>query len=33
MLGNSGVAVDPDEERYKSIVGRHVILPIVAAAS
>jgi valyl-tRNA synthetase len=29
MLGDSGVAVHPDDERYKSLVGRHVILPLV----
>ncbi len=29
MLGDTGVAVHPDDERYKSIVGKHVILPLV----
>jgi valyl-tRNA synthetase len=29
MLGDSGVAVHPDDERYSSLVGRHVILPLV----
>ncbi|MCV3737755.1 valine--tRNA ligase [Rhizobium sp. TRM96647] len=29
MLGDTGVAVHPDDERYKAIVGKHVILPIV----
>jgi len=29
MLGDSGVAVHPDDERYKSLIGRHVILPLV----
>ncbi|MER9657385.1 valine--tRNA ligase [Mesorhizobium sp. M0152] len=29
MLGDTGVAVNPDDERYKAIVGKHVILPIV----
>ena len=29
MLGDTGIAVNPDDERYKSIVGKHVILPIV----
>ena len=29
MLGDTGVAVHPDDERYKDLVGRHVILPIV----
>jgi len=29
MLGDSGVAVHPDDERYRGLVGRHAILPIV----
>ncbi|MBB4574352.1 valine--tRNA ligase [Rhizobium lentis] len=29
MLGDTGVAVNPEDERYKQIVGKHVILPIV----
>lgn len=29
MLGDTGVAVNPDDDRYTSIVGKHVILPIV----
>lgn len=29
MLGDSGIAVNPDDERYKSLIGKHVILPIV----
>ncbi|PDT29929.1 valine--tRNA ligase [Rhizobium sp. L9] len=29
MLGDSGVAVNPEDERYKPIIGKHVILPIV----
>ncbi|MCA1406882.1 valine--tRNA ligase [Ensifer sp. IC3342] len=29
MLGDTGVAVHPSDVRYKGIVGRHVILPIV----
>ncbi|CAN7267112.1 valine--tRNA ligase [Rhizobium rhizogenes] len=29
MLGDTGIAVNPDDERYKTIVGKHVILPIV----
>lgn len=28
MLGDTGVAVHPDDARYKSIVGRKVLLPI-----
>ncbi|MCM2292927.1 valine--tRNA ligase [Allorhizobium sp. BGMRC 0089] len=29
MLGDTGVAVHPDDARYKDIIGKHVILPIV----
>jgi valyl-tRNA synthetase len=29
MLGDSAVAVHPDDERYKQLVGKHVILPLV----
>jgi valyl-tRNA synthetase len=29
MLGDTGIAVSPEDERYTSIVGKHVILPIV----
>ncbi|HEX7968061.1 MAG TPA: valine--tRNA ligase [Stellaceae bacterium] len=29
MLGDTGVAVHPDDGRYKHLVGRHVILPLV----
>ena len=29
MLGDTGIAVNPEDGRYKSIVGKHVILPIV----
>lgn len=29
MLGDSGVAVHPDDERYKALVGKNVILPLV----
>ena len=29
MLGDTAIAVHPDEERYKDIVGKKVILPIV----
>ncbi|WFU10401.1 valine--tRNA ligase [Rhizobium sp. CB3090] len=29
MLGDTGIAVHPSDERYKAIVGKHVILPIV----
>ncbi|RDV01060.1 valine--tRNA ligase [Undibacter mobilis] len=29
MLGDSGVAVHPDDERYKALVGKNVMLPLV----
>lgn len=29
MLGDTGVAVNPDDERYKDIVGKEVILPLL----
>jgi len=29
MLGDTAVAVHPDDERYKQLVGKHVILPLV----
>ncbi|WP_163271968.1 valine--tRNA ligase [Chelativorans alearense] len=29
MLGDTAVAVNPDDERYKHLVGKNVILPIV----
>lgn len=29
MLGDSGVAVHPDDERYKHLVGKNVVLPLV----
>ena len=29
MLGDTGVAVHPDDERYAGLVGKDVILPIV----
>src|SRR6516162_3177608 len=29
MLGDSAVAVHPDDERYADLVGQHVILPLV----
>jgi len=28
MLGDTGVAVHPDDDRYKSLVGKEVVLPI-----
>ena len=32
MLGDTGVAVHPDDERYKDIVGKNVLLPLVNRA-
>jgi valyl-tRNA synthetase len=29
MLGDTAVAVHPDDERYRNLVGQHVILPLV----
>lgn len=29
MLGDSGVAVHPDDERYKHLIGKNVVLPLV----
>ncbi len=29
MLGDTGVAVNPDDERYRALIGRKVLLPIV----
>src|SRR6185295_18540944 len=29
MLGDSGVAVHPDDDRYKHLQGKHVVLPLV----
>jgi len=29
MLGDTAVAVHPDDERYKALIGRHVVLPLV----
>ena len=29
MLGDTGVAVHPDDERYSNLVGRNVVLPLV----
>ncbi len=29
MLGDTGVAVHPEDERYRHLVGRHAILPLV----
>jgi len=30
MLGDTAVAVHPDDERYRDLVGRHVILPLTS---
>ncbi len=32
MLGDTGVAVYPDDERYKNIIGKNVLLPLVNRA-
>ena len=29
MLGDTAVAVNPNDERYKHLVGKYIILPIV----
>ena len=29
MLGDTGVAVNPNDNRYKKLIGKHIILPIV----
>ncbi len=29
MLGDTGVAVNPNDERYKDLIGKYVLLPIV----
>src|SRR6185369_368927 len=29
MLGDTAVAVHPDDERYRDVIGKHVILPLV----
>ncbi len=29
MLGDTGVAVNPEDERYRDLVGKHCILPLV----
>lgn len=29
MLGDSGVAVHPDDDRYSALVGKKVVLPLV----
>jgi valyl-tRNA synthetase len=32
MLGDTAIAVHPDDERYKHLIGRHAILPLVGRA-
>src|SRR6185369_830953 len=32
MLGDSGVAVHPEDERYRALVGRRVMLPLMQRA-
>ncbi len=29
MLGDTGVAVHPDDERYQDLIGKHAVLPLV----
>ena len=29
MLGDTGIAVNPEDERYKHLIGKNIILPIV----
>ncbi len=29
MLGDTGVAVNPEDPRYKDLIGKHILLPIV----
>ncbi len=29
MLGDTGIAVNPEDERYKHLVGKHAILPMI----
>src|SRR5262249_52185999 len=29
MLGDTGVAVHPDDDRYRHLLGKHVVLPLV----
>jgi len=33
MLGDSGVAVNPDDERYTDLIGKEILLPIVNRVS
>ena len=29
MLGDTGLAVNPNDERYKDLIGKHILLPLV----
>jgi valyl-tRNA synthetase len=29
MLGDTGIAVNPEDERYRHVVGKHAVLPII----
>ncbi|MGE0096419.1 MAG: valine--tRNA ligase [Alphaproteobacteria bacterium] len=29
MLGDTGIAVNPEDERYQSLIGKHAVLPLV----
>jgi valyl-tRNA synthetase len=29
MLGDTGIAVNPEDSRYKDLIGKHVMLPLV----
>jgi valyl-tRNA synthetase len=29
MLGDTAVAVNPEDERYKALIGQHILLPLV----
>ena len=30
MLGDSAIAVNPNDKRYKDLVGKHAVLPLVS---
>ena len=32
MLGDTGVAVNPDDERYRDLIGKRVVLPLMDRA-
>lgn len=29
MLGDTGIAVNPEDDRYKDLIGQHVVLPLI----